>query len=110
MQTEARSIYEQRQGNCAWSVAKAFSKHSPQHNVDLDQFADCGHGKAPGSLCGALHAARTLAPASAEAITKAFSDKTQGHLVCREIRASRTLKCAECVELGAGLLDQATQQ
>jgi len=75
--------------------------------------AGCGGGKAPGGLCGALHASCTLAgDAAADQIKSEFSKKSGGLLTCRAIRAAKRLTCNECVGLAAELLEKhgATQQ
>lgn len=107
MKQTARDYYHARKGNCAQSVAHAWQTKHKADPKTTDAFAACGGGKAPDGLCGALHAAHTLAgDVGASAIRDAFARQTGGHLTCRDIRAARALPCAGCVELAAELLEQ----
>ncbi|MGL6196790.1 MAG: hypothetical protein ACRC2T_18415 [Thermoguttaceae bacterium] len=89
--TQVPKIY-----NCAQAVAKAFDQ-----NDLLDPMQMCGGGKAPGGLCGALHASLQLLPESKhEQAKQLFQDKTES-LLCREIRQMGKTKCADCVRIAA---------
>lgn len=106
MKKTASEYHQQRRGNCAQSVVHAWNAVNPSQEKTIDHYADCGGGRAPGGLCGALHASCDLAkPQSHEFIKKAFAEKTGGNLTCREVRAARKLSCNDCVALAADLLE-----
>ena len=88
-------------------MAHAWAAQNPGAESRVEAYAGCGAGRAPGGLCGAVHASCELAgEGAAEAIRRAFAEKTGGHLTCREIRAARVLPCSGCVEWAAELLDR----
>jgi len=107
MRITAGEYHRQRRGNCAQSVDFAWgSKFVGGRGVE-EVFAGCGAGRAPGGLCGAIHASCTLAGTASEAsIKQAFAEKTGGHLTCKAIRAAKVMPCSECVEVAAELLEQ----
>lgn len=110
MKKIAREYFMQRRGNCAQSVAAAWSNRNPDAAGREAEFAGCGHGQAPEGSCGALYASCSLAGAThAESIKSRFMERSGGHAACREIRAARTLRCLECVELAADLLEEHVQ-
>ena len=87
--------------NCAQAVAAGAGREDL-----VAAFAVCGGGKAPGGLCGALHAALALAPESEhEKIKAAFAEKA-GALTCREIKSGTLFPCAECVRAAAELTEK----
>lgn len=107
MKTLAQTYHHERRGNCAQSVAFAWNAKNPGAEVSEEAFAGCGGGRAPGGLCGALHASCELAGAgAAEAVKRGFAEKTAGNLTCKEIRASKTLTCNACVGLASELLEK----
>ena len=107
MKKIASEYRRQRRGNCAQSVAFAWGSKYPGGRGVEECFAGCGIGRAPGGLCGAVHASCTLAGTAAEeSIKHAFAEKTGGHLTCKDIRAARILPCSECVEVAAELLEK----
>lgn len=107
MKKTASEYHQQRRGNCAQSVVHAWNAGNPSREKPIDRYADCGGGRAPGGLCGALHASCDLADSgSHEIIKKAFAERTGGNLTCREVRASRKLSCNDCVALAADLLEK----
>ena len=90
-----------RTRNCAQSVAEGCG-----HPELSDELAACGGGRAPGGMCGALHAALLITPASAhEEIKKSF-EAAIGALLCREIKSIRHVPCEKCVETAAGLAEK----
>jgi len=106
MKTIAQEHHRQRLGNCAQAVAHAWSSKNPGAESKVEAYAGCGAGRAPGGLCGALHAGCELAgEGAADAIRRGFAEKTGGPLTCREIRAARALPCSECVAVAAELLE-----
>jgi hypothetical protein len=108
MRKTASEYYSQRRGNCAQAVAHAWKTKNPASPHDAAQFADCGGGRAPDGVCGALHASCMLAGAGrAGTIREKFAEQAGGHIECRAIRASKALPCQACVALAAELLERA---
>ena len=106
MKNKAVEFHTQHRRNCAESVALAWSEAQGRDAELLGQLVDCGHGRAPDGVCGALYAACQLAgPVEAEHIKKRFSEVSGGSLGCREIRKSRVLRCVDCVSHAASLLE-----
>jgi hypothetical protein len=106
MKKTASDYHKARRGNCAQAVAFAWGSTFRGGSGVEAVFAGHGGGRAPGGLCGAVHASCTLAGAAAEeSIKQAFAAKTGGHLTCKAIRAAKTLPCSACVEVAAELLD-----
>ena len=111
MKKIAGDYHRQRRGNCAQSVAFAWGQKFPGGRGVEDVFAGCGAGRAPGGLCGAVHASCTLAGAAAEQLIKvSFAERTGGHLTCKEIRGAKRVPCEECVEIAAELLENHTRR
>jgi len=107
MKKTASEHYRQRRGNCAQSVVFAWNTANPGRPANAELFSAYGGGRAPDGLCGALYASCAIAETSvAETIKKSFSEKSGGHVKCREIRKAKTLTCAGCVELAAELLEK----
>ena len=103
MKNNAVEIYTAvpKMHNCAQAVAAGAGREDL-----VEAFKVCGGGKAPGGLCGALHAALALAPESEhDAIKTAFAEKA-GALTCREIKAVTLFSCAECVRVAAELTEK----
>ena len=87
--------------NCAQAVAKAFG-----HDELLEQLKSCGGGRAPDSICGALHAALVMSHESQrENVKQSFHDVV-GNIHCRDIRREGVIPCAKCVRHAAGILDE----
>jgi hypothetical protein len=106
MKKIAGELYRNRHGNCAQAVAAAWQLAGLGASQARQDFADCGGGRAPAGVCGALHAANRIAGAQrAEQIAREFAAAAGGHTTCREIRSARVLSCAGCVELAAELLE-----
>lgn len=106
MKKKASDYHKARRGNCAQAVAFAWGSTFRGGSGVEEVFAGHGGGRAPGGLCGAVHASCTLAGAAAEeSIKHAFAAKTGGHLTCKAIRAAKTLPCSACVEVAAALLE-----
>lgn len=88
-------------GNCAQCVAKAFAD-----DAAVKEMAACGGGKAPQGICGALHAALSLAAEEdREEIREAFRKQT-GSILCRELKGNWKIPCRKCVEIAAELLEK----
>lgn len=110
MKNIAMDYHQQRRGNCAQSVVHAWNLKTQDSQTSEEQFAGCGGGRAPGGLCGAVHASCELAGTQAEAIRKSFAEQTGGHLTCRDIRMARKISCSDCVGLAAELLEKHATQ
>ena len=111
MKTKASEYHQQRRGNCAQAVAFAWGSTFEGAPGGEDVFEGCGGGRAPGGLCGALHASCELAGAeAAETIKQQFAEQTGGDQTCRAIRAARRVPCTTCVEIAAELLEKHVRQ
>jgi hypothetical protein len=107
MKRKASEYHQQRRGNCAQSVAFAWGSTFVGARGVEDVFEGCGGGRAPGGLCGALHASCELAGAEAAATIKAqFAEQTGGDQTCKAIRAAKRVPCTTCVEIAAELLEK----
>ena len=86
--------------NCAQAVALAAGE-SP---VRVAELAASGGGRAPGGLCGALHAAMSLLPSGkAEAVRREFARRL-GADTCRALKGELKVPCADCVRTAAELV------
>lgn len=90
--------------NCAQSVLLAYGEACGNQAAPLADFKPFGGGRAPGGLCGAVHAACVLAPAKAEVLLSKFAQQL-GSVRCKELRANRTHRCETCVATAAELLE-----
>lgn len=106
MQESAVDHFKSRRGNCAQSVALAWTYKKEPGSAHADRFTAHGGGRAPDGLCGALHAARELAGEHKETLTEQFKQQADGHTTCRGIRTNRIMPCTDCVALAARLLDE----
>jgi len=107
MKKIASEYHQEGSGNCAQSVVHAWNEKHANREKPLSLYAGCGGGRAPGGLCGALHASCDLAHREARGdIQTAFAEKTGGNLTCRAVRMSRKLSCNDCVALAAELLEK----
>ena len=90
--------------NCAQAVACGAERDDLK-----DELSKCGGGKAPGGLCGALYSALLLSPAEKhDKIKRDFAAKA-GFLNCSEIKTISKFPCADCVTLGAELLEKSVK-
>ena len=86
-----------RMHNCAQSVAGGLGRSEL-----LPELAGCGGGRAPGGVCGALHAAMLIAgPEKAAAIREEVVAEL-GSDKCAELKRGG-VPCATCVETAARL-------
>jgi hypothetical protein len=92
--------------NCAQSVLYAWREVTGDTSIALADLKPFGGGRAPGGLCGALHAACTIAPDRAEALKQHFAARL-GSLYCRELREAKVHPCETCVGQAAELLQAA---
>ncbi len=90
--------------NCAQSVLYAYQQVQGDTTISLADMKPFGGGRAPGGLCGALHAACTLAPDKAERLKSRFAEIT-GSVFCKELRRANQHPCEVCVSESAQLLE-----
>ena len=96
--------------NCAEAISQAYHKDiAPLTEQDLKGFKKCGHGRAPGKLCGAYYAAEYLLkkgqPELLESFKESFKEEA-GSIICREIRKKKKLSCEGCVALTSRYLSR----
>lgn len=90
--------------NCAQAVAYEWREQIADPQV-VEKMAQCGGGRAPEGICGALYAAQLVVPDKAEAIAEAFR-KEVGALTCREIKGVCKTPCPVCVAAADALVAQ----
>ncbi|HWH68097.1 MAG TPA: C-GCAxxG-C-C family protein [Candidatus Sulfotelmatobacter sp.] len=90
--------------NCAQAVLHAYREVSGNKTIPLAGLKPFGGGRAPGGLCGALHAACIIAPDKTEALRTQFAQRL-GSTVCEELREARQYACESCVAQAAELLE-----
>ena len=89
--------------NCAQAVMDGCGGTPEQ----VAEMAACGGGRAPGGLCGALHAALTLRPDHADEIKAEFARRA-GALTCRDLKTIAHTPCPICVETAAQIVETCT--
>ncbi|HEV2247323.1 MAG TPA: C-GCAxxG-C-C family protein [Terriglobia bacterium] len=94
--------------NCAEAVLCAYREVSGDTAIAISEMKRLGSGRAPGGLCGALHAACTVAPDKAERLKARFAE-IAGSAVCKEIRRAKQHPCEFCVSEAAELLESELQ-
>jgi hypothetical protein len=90
--------------NCAQSVLYAYHTVSGDTSIPLAGMKAFGGGRAPGGLCGALHAACAVKPEKADVLRSRFAEKT-GSVLCKEMRQAKVHPCEVCVTEAAQLLE-----
>ena len=90
--------------NCAQTVIHAWREVTGDTAIPLAEFKPFGGGRAPGGLCGALHAACRIAPDKAEALKASFAQRL-GSVLCSELRAAKQHPCELCVTHAVELLE-----
>jgi len=96
-----------QRSNCAVAIANAVEEKYPGKANPLE-FSAYGGGNAPGGLCGALYAAKTIVKNSENGVNL-LEEQFQargGALTCTEIRMNRKLPCAGCVDLASEVLEK----
>lgn len=88
--------------NCCQATAAAF--RGPRH-PSMAELQRCGGGRAPGGVCGAVHAGRLIRPDLEDALKAEFAEKA-GAFTCAEIKAEGKLSCKDCVALGCEILER----
>ncbi len=103
----AQYFHGKERFNCCQAVLKAFSDKTGMTDEQIgEQYRAHGGGRAPGGLCGALHAARELLNEDDfKKLLKEF-ETIAGANTCRDIRSQKLLPCIECVEQVAKLLNK----
>jgi hypothetical protein len=94
--------------NCAEAVVCAYQEVSGETAIAISEMKRLGSGRAPGGLCGALHAACTIAPDKAERLKARFAE-IAGSVVCKEIKRAKQHPCEFCVSEAAQLLENELQ-
>ena len=89
--------------NCAQAVLHAWREVSGDTSIALADLKQCGGGRAPDGICGALHAACMVAPDRVAAMKQNFAARL-GSLYCKELRAAKVHSCETCVVHAAELL------
>ncbi len=89
--------------NCAQAVLYAYQTVYGDISMPVSEMKRFGGGRAPGGLCGALHAACTIAPQKAEVLKSKFAART-GSTLCKELRGTSEHACRSCVSDSAQLL------
>lgn len=86
--------------NCAQAVVKAFKEKFDLEELSVQDFSECGSGKAPGGECGALYVAECLLKRNKEDAGKLRENflKSAGGNKCEKIRKKGKLSCLGCVE------------
>ncbi len=98
----ALSIFRQppHMYNCAQTVCAAFDREDL-----LPAMKDCGGGRAPEGICGALWGAMQVAPERAEGLKAAFCS-ANGSIYCRELKGTGRVPCPMCVSTAVSLLEK----
>ena len=87
--------------NCAQAVADGAGRADLLEDMRL-----CGGGRAPENICGALHAAMTIAGTEkAPQIKDAFLSEL-GAVACSALKNELAIPCVKCVEKAAELLEK----
>lgn len=85
--------------NCAQSVS-----HGLGHDELVEEMAAHSAGRAPGGMCGALHAAMQVAgEQDADQVHDAFV-KECGSSKCRELKEELKVPCEKCVACASDLV------
>ena len=105
----SKNFHAEHRGNCAMSVAYGYARATGKSEAEAvaaaEMFRNCGGGKAPDGLCGALYAAKMMQPDHAGSIEEFFKCGAQDCTKCQEIRPNKVIPCSRCVELAGEALD-----
>ena len=89
--------------SCAQTVYAAF-KDAGAESMDFMKINS--GGRAENNMCGALFAAKTLAPQNMkEDIVREF-EALAGDTRCKELKGVHKVPCQECVRIAASLLEK----
>ena len=89
-----------RMHNCAQAVAGGLGRDEL-----LPELAACGGGRAPGGVCGALHAAMLIAGSEHAGALRGRFVAELGSDQCAELKRVHNVPCAKCVETAAQLAE-----
>ncbi len=94
--------------NCVQAIMKAFQRRFGVSDEEIAAGSRLGSGRAPGGLCGALHAVKLLAGDDelSRVVEERFVERA-GAADCRTIRKLKLLSCRRCVEAAAEILEAA---
>ncbi|MGN0878031.1 MAG: hypothetical protein ACI4WT_01085 [Oligosphaeraceae bacterium] len=97
---EARKVFRAAPHflNCAQSVASLAGA-----DAQVDGLAGYGGGRAPGGLCGALHAALELVPPSRRDDLLRDFEQAVGNQRCADIKRENRTPCLDCVAIATQL-------
>ncbi len=99
--------------NCAQAIHKSFQPHTRLSDEEIElQFRPMGGGRAPGGMCGAIYAVRSLVGEDtplADELTQSFVARTGG-LTCRELKGREGRPCAWLVNEAEQLLREKFSQ
>lgn len=98
--------------NCAQSIHKALQPLTGFSDQEIEAlYRTYGGGRAPGGLCGAIYAVRTLLKSEeqAERATQTFSAEAGG-LTCAQLRGRCGRSCQELVSLAEDILLESLAQ
>lgn len=107
MKANALAVFRQqpKRHNCAQAVLHGYQQISNDLSLPVDSFQSLGGGRAPGGLCGAIHAACAVAPEKSEVLKAQFAGLL-GSFLCSDIRGQKKFTCDECVGQAADLLEK----
>jgi hypothetical protein len=105
MKEQALKVFRQppERLNCAQAVLHAWREVSGDTAIPVTDLKGFGGGRAPGGICGALHAACAVAPDRAETLKQTFAARL-GSVYCRELRGAKVHPCETCVVQATELL------
>ena len=95
--------------NCAQSVLYGYHQVSGDTSIAVADMQPFGGGRAPGGICGSLHAACAILPGNAETLKARFAAIT-GSVYCKELRGANRHPCEVCVTTSAQLLEDELNQ
>ncbi len=102
--------YFQKGFNCAQATEKAYQEEMGfEDQSRIDGLQNSGRGRADGSICGALYAAKLILKDDedlANQVDELFKKYIKS-AVCWEIRAVDKYTCHACVDLTCQLLEKA---
>lgn len=101
------SAYRFGKQNCAQSVYTGFSQLLDVSPAAIEAARTLGGGRAEEGRCGALYAALDLSrqEETRDVLISRFEEQA-GSQQCREIKAKKLMRCDQCVELAATLLER----
>ena len=87
--------------NCAQSICAACGR-----NDLLEATSNCGTGKAPDGLCGALYAALLILPDNqSQDVIEQFK-KANGAIHCIQLKKECKVPCQQCLEVAERIVNE----